>query len=152
MVFAAPDLAGGDTALNKSGCSSTITCGLNAVGEQVPPHFEVKSLAKSDEGQRMTVNWFRNCADVLVKFGLEEKKPMPCTFGMNERAGMNGIELKKHVKNSMLPLHLDAACEELRRVLLKLDSGPGQMNIEMLANLQLQGFYSMSFWACGMLH
>ncbi len=141
MVFTVPDMAGGGTAVNKSGYSSTIICGSNAAGEPVPPHFQLKSLAKTDEGQRMTVNWFRNCADVLVKFGHEEKKPMPCTFGMNERAGMNGVDLEKYIRNSILPLYPDAADEDLRRVLLKLDSGPGRMNIEMLANLRLQGFY-----------
>ena len=60
----------------------------------------------------MTVNWFQNCVDVLVKFGQEENKPMPCTFGMNERASMNGVELEKYIKNSILPLYPDAAHEE----------------------------------------
>ena len=84
MVFTAPDLAGGGTSVNKSGYSSTTICGSSAAGEPVPPHFQLKSLAKKDDGQRMNGNWFLNCADVNVEFGLGEKKPMPGTFGMNE--------------------------------------------------------------------
>jgi len=135
MVFTAPDLAGGGTSVNKSGYSSTIICGSSAAGEPVPPHFQLKSLAKKDDGQQMNLNWFRNCADVNVEFGLGQKKPMPCTFGMNERAGMNAVELEKYIRNSILPLFPDAADEDLQRVLLKVDSGPGRMNLEMLASL-----------------
>jgi len=141
MVFSVPDMSGGGTAVNKSGYSSTIVCGSSAAGEPIPPHFQLKSLAQTDVGQRMNVNWFENCADVFVKFGLPEKTAMPCTFGMNERAGMNAVELEKYIRNSILPLFPDAADEDLKRVLLTLDSGPGRMNIQMLANLRLQGIY-----------
>jgi hypothetical protein len=57
MTFKAPDVAGGATAVNKSGYSSTIViCGSNAAGEPLPPHFQLKTLAKTEERQRMSVD------------------------------------------------------------------------------------------------
>lgn len=60
---------------------------------------------------------------------------------MNEKAGMNAFEFDKHITNSMLPLFPDAEDTERKHVILKVDSGPGRMNIDVLAKLRLQGFY-----------
>jgi hypothetical protein len=58
---------------------------------------------------------------------------------MNERAGMNAVELdNKYIMNSILPLYPDIQDYPGKRVLLKLDSGPGRLNVKMLANLRLQ--------------
>ena len=54
---------------------------------------------------------------------------------------MNVVELEKCIRNSTLPLFPDAADVDLQRVLLKVESGPGRMNLEMLASLRLQGFH-----------
>jgi hypothetical protein len=60
---------------------------------------------------------------------------------MNERAGMNAVELEKYMKNSILPLYPDIEDTPGKRVLIKVDSGPGRLNVEMLADLRLQGLY-----------
>ena len=60
---------------------------------------------------------------------------------MNEKAGMNAVELDKCIENSLLPLFPDIQDTERKSVILKVDSGPGRMNEEMLAKLRLQGFY-----------
>jgi hypothetical protein len=62
---------------------------------------------------------------------------------MNERAGMNAVELDKYLKNSILPLYPDIQDLPGKRVVLKMDSGPGRLNVEMLADLRLQGLYSI---------
>ena len=141
MTFFAPDVAGGATAVNKSGYSATIICGSNAAGEPIPPHFQLKSLAQNAEDQRMSIDWFTNIKDVWAKFGFPERRAFPCTFGMNEKAGMNAEELHKYIVNSILPLFPDIEDMPLKRVILKLDSGPGRMNVEMLAELRLRGLY-----------
>jgi hypothetical protein len=141
MTFHDPKIAGGATAVNKSGYSSTIICGSNAAGEPFPPHFQLKSMAQTDEGQRMSVDWFAHCKSVIAKFGHPTRKPLPCTFGMNEKAGMNSVELEKYMRCSILPLYPDIADVPLQRVIMKVDSGPGRMNVEMLAALRLQGLY-----------
>jgi len=141
MVFTSPDLSSGGTAANKSGYSSTIICGSNAAGEALPPHFQLKSLAQQDCTQRISVDWFLHAATVVGKFGFDEPKELPTTFGLNEKGGMNTIELDKHIKKAILPLYPDVADVPGKRVLLKVDSGPGRMNVEMLASLRLQGVY-----------
>jgi len=141
MTFFAPEVAGGATAVNKSGYSSTIICGSNAAGEPFPPHFQLKSMAQTDEGQRMSVDWFTNSKNIIAKFGHREPKSLPCTFGMNEKAGMNSVELEKYMRCSILPLYPDIADVKGKRVIMKVDSGPGRMNLEMLADLRLQGLY-----------
>jgi hypothetical protein len=93
------------------------------------------------EGQRISVDWFQNTKKVIGKFGFPTRRPLPCTFGMNERAGMNAVELEKYMKNSILPLYPDIEDTPGKRVLIKVDSGPGRLNVEMLADLRLQGLY-----------
>ena len=66
---------------------------------------------------------------------------MLCTFGMNEKAAMNAVELDKYIANAILPLFPDIEDAPLKRVIVKADSGPGRMNVDMLARLRLQGLY-----------
>jgi len=87
MVFTSPDVPGGGTAANKSGYSSTIICGSNAAGEALPPHFQLKSLAQQDSTQRISIDWFLHAVSVVGKFGFDEPKELPTTFGLNEKGG-----------------------------------------------------------------
>ena len=77
--------------------------------------------------------------DVVGQFGHEEKKRFPCAFGLNERAGMDATELQKCMENTILPLYPDVEDVPGKRALLKVDSGPGRMNVDMLAWLRLRG-------------
>lgn len=141
MTLLSSEISGGATAANKTGYSATIICGSNAAGEPFPPHFQLKSMAQDPKDQRLSIDWFSNCKNVMAKFGHREQRSFPCTFGMNEKAGMNSVELPKYVSNSILPLYPDIEDTPGKRVILKLDSGPGRMNIEMLASLRLKGLY-----------
>jgi hypothetical protein len=89
----------------------------------------------------MSIEWFAHSKDTVVQFGWEEKRRMPCTFGLNERAGMNAIELDKYISKAILPLYPDVEDKPKKGVIIKVDSGPGRMNLEMLARLRLQGVY-----------
>ena len=61
---------------------------------------------------------------------------MPYTFGMNEKAGKNAVELDKCIQKAMLPLHLDIANVPGKCVTLKVNiDPPGQMNLDVLATL-----------------
>jgi hypothetical protein len=141
VTFSSPDISGGATAVNKSGYSATIIFGSSAAGEPLPPHFQLKSTAKTAETQRMSSAWFQHTHSILVTYGFETLQERPCTFGMNEKAGMNSIELQKYIDNAILPLFPDMEDVPGKRILLKVDSGPGRNNIDMLANLRLQGCY-----------
>lgn len=56
-------------ALLSSGYSCTVKCGSNLEGEPFPPHFQLKTLAKTVDGQRIGVDWFGNSKNILAKFG-----------------------------------------------------------------------------------
>ena len=141
MTFYSEGIAGGGTAVNKSGYSATVICGSTASGDPIPPHFQLKTLAQTDDREKMGIDWFVACKDVYGRFGHDEFKAHPCTFGLNEKAGMNAVELHKYVENSILPLYPDLEDIDGKRVIMKVDSGPGRMNEDMLAELRLRGFY-----------
>ncbi len=54
---------------------------------------------------------------------------------------MDEAEFEKYVKNNIIPLYPDALDIPCKRVLIKVDSGPGRLNIELLAELRLLGWY-----------
>jgi len=76
---------------------------------------------------------------VVGKFVFDTSHELPSAFGMNERGGMNSVELDKCMKKAILPLFPDVEDVPCKHVLLKLDSGLGQMNLDMPADLVLQG-------------
>lgn len=141
LVFYAKDISGGSTAASKSSYTPRIICGSNADGEAIPPHFQLKSTAQSTANTRFSIEFIARCKDVWGTFGHTRPTLLPCTFGLNEKAGMNGVELDKYFKGSILPLYPDIEDVTLKRVIAKVDSGPGRMNLEMLAHLRLRGLY-----------
>ena len=141
MVFYAPDVAGGGTQASKTSYSPTIICGSNAAGEALPAHFQLKTSATESEREKLNIEFVGNCHDVWGQFGHTERKLLPCTYGMNERAGMNAVELDKYFEKAVLPLYPDIEDVPLKRVVAKLDSGPGRLNQPMLAGLKLRGLY-----------
>ena len=60
---------------------------------------------------------------------------------MNLKGGMDNLEFEKYVENNLLGLYPDAADVEGRRVIMKVDSGPGRMNIKLIAKLRASGIY-----------
>jgi len=137
LVFYARDMTGGATAASKLRYSPTIICGSNAEGDAIPPHFQLKILAKSSHRERFSVEFIARCNDVWGVFGHKCPMLLPCAFGLNDKAGMNSIELDKYFKRSILPLHPDIEDVPLKRVIAKLDSGPGRMNLDMLAHFRI---------------
>jgi len=125
MVFYAPDIGGGGSQANKSGYSPTIICGSNAAGEALPPHFQLKTTAKTVSRERFNVGFLLHAQNANGKFGHNEVTSLPCTLGMNDRAGINAEELDKCFHKSMLPLYPDVADVAGSRVTVKVDSGPG---------------------------
>jgi len=141
MVFTNPYMSGGATSSNKSDYSSTIICGSNAAGEALPPHFQLKSLAQQNNTQKISVDWFAHAHNVVGKFGHEDERVLPTMFGLDKKGGMNSLELDKYIKKAILPFCPDVVDIPGKRVLLKVDSGPGRMNVDMLASLRSQGVY-----------
>ena len=74
------------------------------------------------------------------KFGGDENKVYPCTFGMNTKGGMDDEEFHKYIVNSVIPLYPNAKDLNGRRVMIKSDSGPGRTCKVLLAQLRYMGF------------
>lgn len=140
-VFYNPHLPLVGRATSKTNATTTMITGSNAAGEAIPPHFQFMTAAQSEENQRLRMEMAIYFPPVVCKFGMDEAKPIQVSFGMNEKGGMDEIEFGKYVKNSIIPLYPDACDLPGKRVLIKVDSGPGRLNTELLAELRLLGFY-----------
>lgn len=78
---------------------------------------------------------------IYGQWGFEDVQRKPVTIGMNIKGGMDGEELKKYILNNIVPLFPDAEDVPGKRVLLKVDSGPGRNNMIMLPELRCKCFY-----------
>ncbi len=69
---------------------------------------------------------------VLGTFGGDKERAWPVSFGQNEKRGMDEVEFSKYLLNSIVPLFPHAKDKAGHQVLLKVDSGPGRMNLSLL--------------------
>ncbi len=77
---------------------------------------------------------------MLGKFGRKEERTWPVSFRHYEKGGMDEEEFTKYFFNSIVPFFPHAKDKPGHHVLLKVDSGPGRMNLNLLAKLRLLGF------------
>jgi len=140
LVFYAKDISGGSTA-SKSFYTPTTICGSNADGEAILPHFQLKSTAQASKWECFLIEFIAQCKDVWGAFGHKQDTLLSCTLGINEKAGINSVELNKHFKSSPLSLHPDVEDISGKRVIAKLDSDLGHMNLDMLTHLKIRGLY-----------
>ena len=75
-------------------------------------------------------------------FGFDHLHTCGITVNSNEKGGMNEEQFEKYMYTSIIPLYKNARDEAGYRVAVMVDSGPGQMNVVMLANLRAKGFTS----------
>ncbi len=126
-------------ATSKSLVTSTLITGSTAAGEVFPPHIQFQSKAKTANTARIDIDIAKHMQQVLGKFGCNEVKTWPITFGTNEKGGMDNKEFAKYTWGSIVPLFPDAVDQTGHCVLLKVDSGPGRMHLELLGMLKLIG-------------
>mmetsp|Transcript_27582 Transcript_27582/g.60431 ORF Transcript_27582/g.60431 Transcript_27582/m.60431 type:complete len:160 (-) Transcript_27582:425-904(-) len=77
---------------------------------------------------RMNVEWVEGMPRVYVQFGCEERQWFVTTFNSNEAGGMDAEELLKYFEINVFPLYPDAADVPGKRVLIKIDGGPGRLH------------------------
>ena len=127
----------------KTSYSSTMITGSNAYGEALPPHFQFVSSAQTDDAKMITVDCIRYMKKVRGVFGMgagASEESFGVTIGLNEKGGMDMEEFAKYLRNSIMPLYPNAAPEFGKWVILKCDSGPGRLNLDLLADLRSDGF------------
>ncbi len=75
------------------------------------------------------------------RFGYNEERIFPTTIGMNEKGGMTDVEFDRYIENSVVPLLPDLADRPGKRVLLKVDSGPGRNGRNLMLKARFRGVY-----------
>ena len=141
VIFYNPLLPQMGRATSKSALTMTMITGSNALGEAIPPHFQFQTSAKSVETQQVRFDTAIYFPGVLCKFGMKERVSRGVSIGVNEKGGMDEAEFEKYVKNSIMPLYPDALDIPGKRVMVKVDSGPGRLNVSLLAQLRERGWY-----------
>ena len=66
-----------------------------------------------------------------------------CTVNFNSKAGMYAVEFSMYLQTSVMLLYPDAQDTPGKIVLIIVDSGPGRLDLDMLATLRARGFYLM---------
>ncbi len=127
---------------SKTSQSTTFITGSNSFGEVLPPHFQFSTNAKSSETEKIRADTVLYMKGVRGQFGFESEQIFACTFGLNEKGGMDKEEFEKYIFNSIIPLYPDMEDVPGKRVLIKIDSGPGRSNNQMMcARLRNRGAY-----------
>ena len=131
---------------NKANVSITLITGSSAFGEPLPPHFQFPTKEKTAERERLPFETVRHFKSIRAAFGHRDvfnaylERNWPVTMGMNEKGGMDDDEFYKFITTSICPLFPDVADENGRRVVIKIDSGPGRTNNDLLVRLRTLGF------------
>ena len=84
----------------------TFIDGSNAIGEALPPHFQVstKATEKRERVRIKMVTYFHNMKE---KFGYHREKTWPTTIWLNLNRVMDDDEFEKFILNSIVPLYPD---------------------------------------------
>ena len=118
----------------------TLITGSTALGEAIPPHFQFSTKSKSDDTMKLRSELVRYMPDTWGKFGCTERRSWPTTYGMNTKGGMDEGEFEKYLLGSLFALYPDVKDVDGKRVMIKVDSGPGRLNALLLATCRLLGF------------
>ena len=140
VVYEDPRLPRVGNPTSKSSQTVTMINGSNAFGEALPPHFQFICSAQTNEGKQIRDESALYMKRIIGQFGCDKQMSMPVSIGSNEKGGMDNEEFATYLRTSIMPLYPTAAPEKGKWIILKCDSGPGRMNIELLAELRLAGF------------
>jgi hypothetical protein len=95
----------------------------------------------AEEREKVRYEFLTHILDTRGRFGCEEERSWPCTIGMNEKGGMTDDEFEKYINNSIVLLNPGLKDTPGKRVLLKVDSGPGRNGKDLLLKCRFRGLY-----------
>ncbi len=99
------------------------------------------SKAENEENYSVRADWVVNLPRVTVKFGHTEQKTFCSTLTINSKGGTDGRVLRQVIMSYASRLYPDLADTEGKRVLVKIDGGPGRMDVQLIAHLRIRGIY-----------
>ena len=127
-------------ARSNSSFSVMMIASSNAAGEAYPAHIQFPRKMKSKGQMRLDYGILEHILQVRGQFGCKEVRFWPITFGQNEKEGMDEEEIAKYIMNAIVPLYPHAKDNRGHRVIPKVDSGPGRINMDLLVKLKMLGF------------
>lgn len=125
----------------KGGHKVTVVHGMNTADEALPPYIMFPTKSQDAANYKLKFQLLASFRQVPGKFGYSVLRYHDTGFGMNPKGGMNAAAFHKYVLEHVSILYPDATDFVGQRVLLKLDSGPGRFNVDMLTDLRARGFY-----------
>lgn len=129
----------GSQAHEKSGTSMTVMFGINFAGEALPPLLIFPTRGKDPKNYKMRVEFALNLPQLKAQYGFSSVRWFNVPFAMNPKGGMNNKMFVKYVKDCILPLYPNVTDDNLNRLILKCDSGPGRNNPEVLLAIRSVG-------------
>ena len=87
------------------------------------------------------MSWISGLPSVKVWFGHQQETLVHTIVMVNEKGGTDAEALHKMLKKLTKTLWPDVSDTPGKRVIIKIDGGPGRLNVEMLADLRLLGVY-----------
>jgi hypothetical protein len=136
-IFCNPHLPLVGKATSKEGATSAMITGSSVAGEAIPPHFQFAPTAQHKDNKQCQMEVAAFSPNIRGKFGIDEPCYLGVSVGLNEKGGMDEAEFEKYICKSILPLFPDACNMPGKHVMIKVDSGLGQLNIDLLAELKL---------------
>ena len=130
----------GIEATNKRGYSATFIGGSNVAGLPLPPHFQIKITAREDN-KTIDTKFLKYLPNIVGTYGCGKVVENECTVNCNAKSGIDAVEYSKYLQTSAMPLCPDAQDTPGNKVLIIVDSGPGRLDLDMLATLRARGFY-----------
>ena len=125
----------------KNSLSTTMITGSTAAGDAIPPHFQFSTAAQTADTHRFRYDALEFMLMVKGKWGHENETAFMPSFGINEKGGMNDEEFEKYFATNLTKLYPDAKDVKGKRVMLKVDSGPGRLHTPLLVRARTLGFY-----------
>ncbi len=138
MVWYDPQFPQVGKAALKSALTTTMVTGSTAAREALPPYLQCQTKMKTKDMMHLQYDVAEHMPSIWGKFGKDKVCSWPVTFGQNEKGHMDDEGFKKYLLNLIVPLY-NAKDRPGKRVILKVDSGPGRTNLSLLTKLRLFG-------------
>ena len=125
----------------KSSDKCTVIFGMNFASEPMPPYIQFPTRAKDSSRYKIQVALLESLRQVKGKFGYSADRWFDTGIGMNAKGGMDKASFYKYITDFVFRLYPDAEDAPGKRVLIKIDSGPGRFYPELQQRLRARGFY-----------